>query len=256
LSAANTTFLGETMTRALRTLGAVAAALLIVCGLAAAATATPRLADPAVDGTPTVGSCYDPTTAESDGASAPRPAVDCTTAHTTQIIAVSTLPAALTWTSAKTDLFAAVSPVCGRALNTVTGGNPLRQVRSQYSWVWFQPTADEQAAGARWFSCHLVVWEDSGLGALPSPLPKLTAHTADSVATCVTKRLDFTTCTDTHAWRSSYAFYAKGKPTKKVINKAANRTCPRHVTSKKWLRSAVDVPGKRFIVVCYSKTAR
>ena len=40
-------------------------------------------------------------------------------------------------------------------------------------------------------------------------------------------------------------------------DKAANRTCPKHVLNRKvWLRSFVDVPGSKFIVACYSKTKR
>ena len=204
--------------------------------------------------TPTVGSCYDMTAKETDASSVPRAAVDCSAAHTSEVIAVGTLPDGVTWTSAKKDILAAVVPVCGKAWNKVTGGNLLRQVRSQYDFVWFQPTADEQALDARWFSCHIVAWNDDGLAPLTHPLPKLTARTSDSVATCVTGSLDFTTCADKHAWRSSYAFYVSGKATKRKLNAAANRTCPRHVTSRKWLRNGITASSKRFIVVCYSQT--
>ena len=128
--------------------------------------------------------------------------------------------------------------------------------RQQYGVVWFQPTADQVALGARWFSCHLVVWDDAGLAPLTHPLPKLGKKIPDSVATCLTRSTKYTTCADAHAWRASYSFYVTGKPTKRNADRAAARTCPRRVTSRAWLLSQHDVPGKRFVVVCYSKTKR
>jgi hypothetical protein len=241
------------MHRALRTLGVLTAGLLLVGGLA---TIPAVAAEGEAPLAPTVGACYDFTAQEADGASLPRAAVDCAAAHTSEIIAVGTLPGELTWSSAQDDVMAATAPVCAGAWDRVTGGNLLRQARSQYDFVWFQPTAAEQAAGARWFSCHIVVREDNGIAPLPHPLPKLGKRISDAVATCATGSLAFTTCADKHAWRSSHSFYATGKPTKRTVDAAANRTCPRHVTSRKWLRTAFDVPGKRFVVICYSKTSR
>jgi hypothetical protein len=205
---------------------------------------------------PAHGACHDLTTKEADAASVPRAPVDCAAAHTSEVIAVGALPDELTWNSSKSDLTSAILPVCGRAWDRVTGGNLLRQVRSQYDFVWFQPTAAEQETGARWFSCHAVARTDDGLAALPHPLPKLGKRSPDAVTTCLTGSLKYTTCADKHVWRASHSFYATGKPTRRAIDAAANRTCPRHVTSRKWLRQGFDSPGKRFIVVCYSKNKR
>ena len=76
------------------------------------------------------------------------------------------------------------------------------------------------------------------------------------MATCSTKAMEYTTCADKHAWRALYSFYATGKATKRNTDAAAARTCPRHVTSRKWLRSSYQLTAKRFVVVCYSKTNR
>lgn len=234
----------------------VLAALLLVAGPLGTGSATADDVDPAMAGAPIVGTCYDPTMKETGGQSVPREAVDCTTTHTTEVIAVGTLPARLTWNSARGDIDAAVGDVCSPTMDRITGSNPLRQVRAQYSWVWFQPTAEEAVAGARWFSCHAMIFEDSRLAPLPHPLPKLGKKIDDSVASCLTSRREYTTCADQHAWRASYSFYATGKLTTKNLDRAAARTCPRHVTSRAWLRDAWDVRGKRFIVACYSKTKR
>lgn len=241
------------MNRALRTFGVLTAGLLLVSGLA---TIPALAAEGEVPPAPSVGACYDLTATEADADSLPRPAVDCAAAHTSEIIAVGTLPAELSWSSPKDDLTAAMVPVCGKAWDQVTGGNLLRQVRSQYDFLWFNPTAAEQTAGARWFSCHAAVREDDGLAPLPHPLPKLGKRTSDAVATCMTGSLEYTTCVDKHAWRSSHSFYATGKPTKRAVGAAAKRTCPRHVTSRTWRWIGFDIPGKRFVVVCYSKTKR
>ena len=244
------------MNRALRNLGVLTAGLLLLGGLAhAPAVADEATTDPAAP-TIAVGQCFDLTTADIGTASVAKAATDCAAPHTTEVIAVSMLPDGLTWSSPESDLAAAVQPVCVSAWDKVTGGNPLRQVRSQYDMAWFQPTAEQLGLGARWFSCHITVMEDTGAAALPHPLIKLGKRIPDSVATCSTKSLKPTTCADKHAWRASHSFYATGKPTKRNVDRAAAQTCPKHVTSRKWLRSAVQIAPKRFIVVCYSQTKR
>jgi hypothetical protein len=244
------------MNRALRTFGVLTAGLLLVSGLAhAPAVAGEPTTDPTVP-TLAVGECFDLTTADTDAASVTKAPTDCTGRHTSEVIAVSALPAQLTWDSPRADILAAVEPVCGRAWDRVTGSNPLRQIRVQLGSAWFQPTTEQAGLGARWFSCHMVVWDDSGLAALPHPLAKLGKRIPDSLATCLTKGKDYTTCADKHAWRSTHSFYAAGKATRRTIDRAADRACPRHVTSRKWLRSSYQLTPKRFIVVCYSKTNR
>jgi hypothetical protein len=242
------------MSRALRTLGA-SAALVLASSLLGATVAAAADPDPAAP-TTAVGECHNITSAHVEAESVPVAAVDCTTTHTALTVAVATLPAAVTWDSAATTIGKAVYRACAPAVAKRVGSNPLLDIRSQYSWIWYGPTTEQQAAGARWFSCHLIVWEDNRLGSLPHPAPRLSKKMPNSIAACVTRRYDRTTCADTHAWRSSYAFYVTGKATNRNVDKAANRVCPKHVTSKKWLRSEWDIPGKRFVVACYSKTTR
>src|SRR3954466_15383394 len=123
------------MNRALRNLGVLTAGLLLLGGLAhAPAVADEATTDPAAP-TIAVGQCFDLTTADTGAASIAKEPTDCAAPHTTEVIAVSTLPEQLTWSSPKADLFAATQSVCARAWNKVTGGNLLRQVRSQYDSV-------------------------------------------------------------------------------------------------------------------------
>ena len=242
------------MRRSLRTL-AVTAALTMMGGLLAAGTAVATVAAP-TPSTPTaaVGDCHALTFDDINGRSNPRAKVDCATAHTALTIAVGTLPTGLTFDGDEDRLDAAVSATCGNALARTIGTNLLLFARSQYTWVWFQPTDEQIAAGARWYSCHLVVLEDSRLGALPHPAPKLRGKLPDAVAQCTTGALEDTTCADRHAYRATYSFYATGKATKRNVEKAAGRKCPKHVTGKKWLYSSWDVAGKRYIVICSTKT--
>jgi hypothetical protein len=241
------------MPRALRILGAAAVLALASSLLGAGSAVALDDPDPAAPVT-AVGECQNLTLAQTEEDSLPVAAVDCATTHTALTVAVATLPDAVTWDSAATTIGKAVYQACTPAVADLVGANPLLDIRSQYTWVWYAPTAEQKAAGARWISCHLVVREDNRLGPLPNPAPRLSKKMPNSIATCVTGKYAYTTCADTHAWRSSYAFYVTGKATTRNVDKAANRVCPKHVTSRKWLRSDWDVPGKRFIVACYSKT--
>ena len=237
-----------------RVLGVLAAlfvsASLLTAGSAVAAD------DPALTGAPTVDSCYLLTPEQVGGASVDQAPVDCATPHTTQLIAVDRLPDHLSWSGPEADVQQQMSFDCWRAFVKEYGPDTLQLYRSQYSVAYFGPDAAQQAAGARWFSCHVVVLEDDGLAELPNPLPRLSRKLPDSVATCLTKAGAFTTCADTHSWRSAHAFYATGKATKKNVTKVAKRVCPRKVSTRAWYYTWQDLPGKTFIVGCYARTNR
>ena len=243
----------------LRRLVAVAAALaataLLPATLSAPATAG-TAADP-MAGAPAVGDCFDITLAQAGKFANPEDPVKCSNDHTSVVMRVGELPSRLDWDSPKDELTKLASRVCLDAFDDKFGYDTLRYYRSQYQWFWFAPTTAERDAGARWFDCEISIRDDRGLIDLPRTLPRLTKKLPNVVARCVTSKYAFTNCADTHEWRSSYAFYATGRATERNINAAANRVCPRHVTTpRRWLRSAWDVPGKRFIVGCYSHTRR
>lgn len=238
------------MSRALRTLGVPVAALL-VCGLLGTGPAVARQA-----ARPAVGQCHHLTLEQARERSNPEAPVACRRAHTAQVIAVPTLPAKVTWTSDQKARNKAIRATCDKALDRAVGANPLQVIRAQYGWFWFEPTPAQKAGGARWYSCHAIVRKDDGLARLAAKLVRLSNKLPDSIARCITRKNRYTTCADAHAWRSSYAFYVTGRATHTAIEKAAKRTCPRHVKGKGWRYSAWDIAGKRFVVACYTKTRR
>lgn len=237
-----------------RILGLIAALVLSTTLLSTGSASA--VDDSALTGAPAVGACYRLTLEQIGAPAIDQAPVDCATPHTTAVIAVDTLPGHLSWTSPTDELTAALATACWSAMAPAVGHNTLQLYRSQYSTAYFGPDATQQAAGARWFSCHAIVVEDDGPAELPHPLPRLSRNLPDSIATCLTKQAAFTTCADAHAWRSSHAFHATGKATRKNAIAAAERVCPRKVTTRAFYYTWQDVPGRQFVVGCYSKTRR
>ncbi|MCB0894425.1 MAG: hypothetical protein H6529_11940 [Nocardioides sp.] len=243
----------------MRTVRAVAAAvvLVLVGGVLALVASPPAVAgDAGYYGSPPAGSCFDLTLRQTRAPSTREAPVDCSRHHTLLVTAVALLPEELDWSSPRSEIIKAVMTICPPAQGQVIGRNRLQLYRSQYLWYFFTPTNAQKSVGARWFDCMTGVAEDTKLTNLPLNLTPLSNHMPDDIARCVTGDLHSTTCADTHVWRSSWAFYARGRPTKSAVKRAANRTCPAHVTSRGFLYSWMDVPGRRYIVGCYSKTPR
>ncbi|GAA1127907.1 hypothetical protein [Nocardioides aquiterrae] len=233
---------------------ATTAALLLAGGLLGTAPAV--AGDPTWFGAPPVGACFDLTLRQAAAPASPELPVDCSQDHTLLVTAVALLPDDLTWDSPRRAILKAVNKVCGPAQAATIGRNRLQLYRSQYRTYFFAPTAQQKSLGARWFDCLVAVPEDSRLTDLPLTPTPLSADLPDDVARCVTRKRHFTTCADTHAWRSSYAFYARGKATQSTVRRAARRGCAGHLTSRKYLFSWWDVPGRRYVVGCYSQTRR
>ncbi|MBA2954688.1 hypothetical protein GON03_10165 [Nocardioides sp. MAH-18] len=237
-----------------RILGGIAA-LLVGVGLVGSGTAV-AVDDPAASGAPAVGSCFAVTAGEAADAWLDQAPVDCAAPHTAQVVATGMLPPPLTWDHPQEQLLDVMSEQCWLALFRKVGRNPLLLLRSQYSVIFFGPDPGQQAAGARWFSCHAVVAEDDRLGELPNPLPRLSNRLPDSVAACLTRKAAHTTCADAHAWRSSYVFFARGRTTQRNIRLMADQICPGRVTTPRWSFTWVDVPGPAYVMACYSQTRR
>ena len=237
----------------LRTTVAAATALLLGSGLLGPAPAV--AGDPTWWGAPPVGACFDLTLRQAAAPSTRETPVDCSQDHTLLVTAVALLPDDLSWDSPRRDLLRAINRVCGPAQAATIGSNRLQLYRSQYRTYFFVPTREQKRVGARWFDCLVAVPEDSRLTDLPLTLIPLSASLPDDVARCVTTERRFTTCADQHAWRSSYDFYARGKATRAAAKRAARRGCAGLLTSRRYLYSWWDVPGRRYVVGCYSRTA-
>jgi hypothetical protein len=249
--------LGRDMTRALRTLG-VTAVLVLVTGLLTAGVAAADGTEPdPTAGAPAVGSCYRLSLKDGGEHSVSKAPVECPANHTTVVIGVGELASGVTWSSSDKAIEKNVIAQCGAAFSAKVGSKPAQLMYSQYTWFWFAPTEAEQAAGARWFSCHLAALEDKALGDLPETLPRAGRNLPDALARCfVGRKYAKTTCADRHDWRLEFATVVHQKPTAKNLDKANQRICPRHVSSRVWLRSAVALDRRSFALGCSSKTHR
>jgi putative regulator of septum formation len=236
----------------------VLAGLVVAAGLLATgpADAVERRDDPTLLGAPAIGSCFDITNAQTTGFSLDEATVDCATSHTSEVFAIDTMPIPLQWPDLLGDPDNLMADSCRAAFLRDLGGTLPQRYRAQYGVVIFAPPAEEQRAGARWFACHVIVVNTNGLGPLPHPLPPIGDDLPDPVATCLTQAGAFTTCADSHTWRSSYARLVAGAPTKRNAAQAAKRICPRRVTTRGWYFTFDDVPGPRFLLGCYSRTRR
>jgi hypothetical protein len=266
IAAPSTTISGETMNRTLRALGATAA-LVLVAGLlgTGSAVAGETTSDP-MGGAPAVGACYDLTLKQANLHAAPARPVPCSGRHTMVVTAVGTIPASVDWATLDLDkrypaaLRRAIDSTCNPAVRKLLGSE-TRRALTLYQDYFFAPTEAEIEAGARWFSCEVVLRAGNALLPMPQGQPaKLGRTIPDQVARCakaVKSEYVSVACSRAHQWRATYTKAVRGKLTDKTLLRAAERTCPRHVTSKRWLYyGQYSSRAKTFIVGCSDKTRR
>lgn len=233
--------------------GLIAAAL--TAGTAPSATA----ADPAF-GAPVVGQCSDMSRDELDLASYVEPAVDCAGTHTAQVIAVAQVPDGLSYESA--DFLDFALETCNPAQRKVLGTSQLGVRLTAYNLGYFGPTAEQQAAGARWMRCDLVLRNDETLLPLPGRLKVGKFPFKKSVSRCLAGR-DFhvVVCAKKHTYRATAALKVDAKrfPSDKAWQRIGTQRCRAATFSRayrfSWPSKASWKAGDRGLV-CYSKTRR
>lgn len=233
--------------------GLLAAALLAVTAPSAGA------ADPAFQA-PVVGQCSDMSRAELDQASYVEAAVDCAGTHTAQVIAVAQVPDGLDYESAAFLDFALET--CNPAQRKVLGTSRLGVRLTAYQLGYFGPTAEQQAAGARWMRCDLVLRNGDALLPLPGRLDVGRFPFDKDVARCLAGR-DFhvVVCAKPHTFRATAAIKVRAQrfPSEKAWQRIGNQRC-RSATSSRayrfsWPSKASWKAGDRGLV-CYSRTRR
>lgn len=244
-----------------------AAAALTLTALAttspAHAGAQNRATDPLV-GAPAVGTCKALTPKGSNAAVDHSAAVSCTKTHTAEVVGVVKLPTTMSWSSASAaDLFRVVARKCAPKVDTALGRSAAVRDSSAYSYVWFAPTKGQQAKGARWLSCSVILHRAASLAPLPTSTSPFLPSGAlgDGIARCLTRSALTTACKSGHLWRATGTFKVTGKyPGAKALNKKATRACVSRVHSPafRWTykdKTTWNVHGDH-VVVCYSKTTR
>jgi Septum formation len=185
---------------------------------------------------PVVGECHLYKYAEVDHASEKSKAIPCDQKHTAQVIAVVKVPKRIPFADSL-GVFDATGPACYRALAKTLHGNLAFRTLSAYNFAFFVPTKAEQAAGARWVRCDLIL--EGGRKLMPLPTPFLSSRPLpDDVARCLLKAgpaLLPTVCSRKHSYRAAGIVKLKGSyKTPRVFLSIAAKSCPR-VAGKGWV---------------------
>ena len=186
--------------------------LLAAIGAALAVTVTaPVTAGGATapTGKPAVGECRRLTAAQADAASNPSNPIACSSPHNTRVIAVPTLPKGVAYAdigAAKLDKIA--TRLCYPAFRAALGQTNRVRNMSAYGFLYFKPTAQQRAAGARWLRCDLRLRHGTSLATLPTdrkPALRGTQVPAGVRRCLAGKALRITVCEASHRYRAAGA---------------------------------------------------
>lgn len=242
------------------------AVALAAAALLATAPAQAGQTGGALTGAPAVGTCSTLTAQQAGDQTDASTVVPCKQAHTAYVAGVVKVPASVDISTATSKrLYRVIATKCAsKVLKTLGPASWSRVDNTAYDLVWFEPTADDLAAGARWLSCSIVLEHGTKLAPLPKRKPPFVPHGkhADSIARCLTKRVLNTPCDGSHAWRATGTFtlsVAK-RPSATSLNKTAARKCLPFVDRHKTYRFTYKDPvtwaaSEDHTVVCYTKTS-
>lgn len=253
-----------TTSRRTRALAAVGAALALT--LAAPADAGGAAASKAAT-KPAVGECRSLTLAQASEASDTSAAIDCAGAHNDRVIAVPKLPRGVTYADLDTDatLTRIGTRLCYPAFRAAAGRDDRLRARSAYTWLFFVPTAQQRAGGARWLRCDLALRRGTTFADLPTDRePALEGSTVPAaVKRCLVGSTHLTTtCSATHGYRvtGSFTVDLKKFPGRQRMLQIGRNRCPALVSTDRsflfsWTpRDVFDVARDR-TMACYSRTS-
>ena len=204
--------------------------------VAKATSPSPSPSKPPPPPSPPEGACYRLRFSElAQSANTDHPYL-CGDTHTTQTIFVGRLH-----TRAGVDsdpARAQMTRVCPRKLAHYLGGTPTDRHLSRFNVVWFVPSPEQAAAGARWFRCDVIAFgRPEHLFPLPRPhrLSGILDHPAalDSYGLCGTAAPGSThfarvICAQHHSWRAVSTIRLSGGdayPGRRAVRDAGNGIC-------------------------------
>jgi hypothetical protein len=236
--------------------------VLAAAGLLAATT----VADAAGGGKPSVGECRNITANQAGAHTNTTSPIACTKAHDDRVIAVPDLPNGVSWPGlSDQQILKQGIKACGPALRRTLGQTDKVRDRSAYDFVFFEPTAKQIAAGARWLRCDIVLLHGTTLADLPTDkTPALSGlPLSNHVARCLKGTNHITTpCSSRHSFRATGSFTVSSTryPGRKALIRAGRAQCPSRVTSSTYLFNWRSKLTWNLIhdrtVVCYTKTSR
>jgi hypothetical protein len=216
---------------------------------------------------PDVGECRSLTVAQADAKSDTSAPIDCANAHNSRVIAVRNLPQGVTYADLDTNakLVRAAMDLCYPAFRTAVGGTDRVIDRTAYTFLFFRPTAQQRASGARWMRCDLALVQGPTYGDLPTDaVPALKGSripTSEKRCLAGTNHIT-TTCKAGHSYRATGSFTVdlqKFPGTRRIIQIGRNR-CPALVSTDRnflftWKVKQVFNGVHDRTVVCYSHTS-
>ncbi len=230
---------------------------LLAAAITSLAAPQATAADPTFEA-PVVGQCFDMDVAELAEASYTEAAVDCAAEHTSEVIAVTQVPEAMAYDSSAMARFALET--CFPAQRRAVSAGKLGLRLTAYSLGYFAPTAEQQAAGARWLRCDLVLVAGRKLSPLPGRLKVGRFPFPDRVSRCLAGRaFSVTVCTKKHTFRATAALRVDAKrfPKERAWKRLGERRCRGAVQSRTfrfgWPSKAAWQAGDRGLI-CYTQT--
>lgn len=226
--------------------GLVATLLVLVTGCSEDSSGTTAyVGDPATSpassepdplaGAPSLGLCYEMTRSAAGAVTNEDPDVDCSAPHTSMTYHVGR--------------FAAGSDVsdperardgCQHFLSSGVGLTPMEVRSSILGFIWFEPSTEQWAAGARWYRCDVIAAQDDGAF---KPLPQTTPFFSDGVPDdffrCMRERGKegiAVTCDKAHGYRWAGTFEGRGatRPRRAKLLDQADQHCYSITGTSSW----------------------
>lgn len=191
-----------------------------------AATAPASSEPDPLAGAPSQGLCYEMTRSAAAAVTHEGPDVDCSEPHTSMTYHVGQFPS----DSEVSDPEAA-SRGCRQNLPGGVGLTAKETRSSILSYIWFEPSTEQWAAGARWYRCDVIA--DQGRGAfkqLPPTTPFFQGGVPDNFFRCMRERGEegiAVTCDKAHGYRWAGTFEGRGavRPRRAKLLDQADQHC-------------------------------
>jgi hypothetical protein len=208
---------------------------------------------------PRVGECHQLSLTQLGADADARPSVRCSARHNLQTVAVATSPTSLVGTTLEERQSLGLR-LCLPLVNRALGRTAAKRALSAYTVIYFSPSNEQIAAGARWFRCDVGLKAGARLARLPGRLrlPVLPRRLNDDVRLCLTARGRGTTCSRFHSYRSyrTYPMVADSTapyPTSDDFLSSASRRCGSDFDWATWPGPHGWDAGDRN-VVCFHRT--
>lgn len=177
-------------------------------------------------GVPSLGTCYEMTRSAAAAVTNDGPEVDCAEPHTSMTYHVGQFPSG----SDVSDPDVA-SRDCRESLADGVGLSSSEARSSILTFIWFEPSTEQWAAGARWYRCDVIAEQGSGrFKPLPQSTPFFPDGVPDDFFRCMRQRGEEgipVTCDKAHGYRWAGTFEGRGavRPRQAKLLDQANEHC-------------------------------